>query len=74
MRFVEGERTPERPLPKAILKAVTAGVPQLGTRLSLPVHVGLGENIELTSTFTTDGSLADVGYGRPTSAAGASST
>ncbi len=54
--------------PTTTLKAVTASVPQLGTYLSLPVHAGFGEKVELKATFNTDGSLATASYGRPTSA------
>jgi hypothetical protein len=51
-----------------VLKTVTASVPQKGTYLSLPVHAGFGEKVELKATFNTDGSLATGSYGRPSAA------
>jgi hypothetical protein len=55
--------------PVTILKTVKASVPQRGTYLSLPVHAGFGEKVELKASFNTDGSLLTASYGRPVSAA-----
>ncbi len=54
--------------PITTLKSVIASVPQKGVYLSLPVHAGFGEKVELKATFNTDGSLATGSYGRPSSA------